>query len=179
MLKRPPPLRIEFGVRPASAWGVILLGLGAAVFYFAITAWLDQRDQLQALRDELRAGEARLARLRGQVALRAGSSVPPAQLQAVNQAVRRLNVPWSRLFATVESLRGPDTALLAIEPNARSGRLNLLAEAKNAEAMFAFYERSLRHQQLHAATLKKLEPNDKEAIPVLRFSLEAGWAPPP
>ena len=179
MLTRPAKLRIGFGVRPASAWGIAILGLGALAFYFALTAWLDQRDQLQGVREDLRTGDARLARMRGQVAERTGSTVPPAQLQAVNEAVRRLNVPWNRLFATVESLRGPDTALLAIEPNARSGRLNLLAEAKNAEAMFALYERSLQHKQLRAATLKKLEPNDKEAIPVLRFSLEAGWVPPP
>lgn len=179
MLNRPAPLRIEFGTRPAPAWGVMMLALGALAFYFAMTAWLDQRDQLRALRDDLRAGDTRLARMRGQVVERAGTAVPAAQLQEVNDAVRRLNVPWNRLFATVESLRGPDTALLAMEPNAKSGRLHLLAEAKNAEVMFALYERSLGHPQLRAAILKKLEPNDKEAIPVLRFSLEAGWVPSP
>ena len=174
LTRRAARLRVEFGVPSISPWGIALMVLGAAVFYVALTAWLDGRDQLQALRDDLRNGDARLARLRGQVAQQ-GSSVPPGQLQAVNDAVRRLNVPWNRLFLTVESLRGPDTALLAIEPNAKSGRLNLLAEAKHADAMFAFYERGVLHPQLRAATLKKLEPNDKEAIPVLRFSLEAGW----
>lgn len=178
-MARAAKLRVEFGERPVSRQGIAVLAAGAIACYVALTGWLDQRDHLQALREELRSGDARLARLRGQVAERSGVTVPAAQTQAVNDAVRRLNVPWNRLFATVESLRGPDTALLAIEPNATSGRLHLLAEAKSAEAMFTLYEQALQHKQLTAATLKKLEPNDKEAIPVLRFSLEAGWVQAP
>lgn len=174
MLRPLPALRIEFGKPSRPLRGLLLLALGVVAVGAAASAWWETRAQLQQLRAQLHSADTRLARLRGDVA-RSPSVIPPAQAKAVNDVAQRLNVPWNRLFATVESLRGPGTALLSIEPNAKSGRLNILAEAKDAEAMFALYERSNAHQYLHTATLKKLEPNDKEAIPVLRFSLEAGW----
>lgn len=171
------PGSLNFGsqlvlTRPAAALllaGVIAAGAVASQFW-------QQSETLNAARQSLQAAEQRLASARGIVTSSAAQpALPAAQIKAVNEAVRRLNVPWGEIAQGIEAIRVPDTALLSIEPNARSGRMVVLAEAKNADAMLALYQRALNDSQFADAHLRKLEPNDKEALPVLRFSLDARW----
>ena len=172
---RPKPGGINFGSAPQLTRSAALLllaglaGMGAASYQ----CW-QQREALTATRHSLQAAEQRLSTARG-----ASNATPPAlpaaQIKAVNEAVRRLNVPWSEIAQGIEEIRVPDTALLSIEPNARTGRMMVLAEAKNSDAMLALYQRALNDSQFADANLRKLEPNDKEALPVLRFMLDARW----
>lgn len=171
------PGSINFGSAPVLTRPAVALLLAGVIVAGAVATQVwQQHEALNAARLSLQLAEQRLASTRGIVTSSAAQpALPAAQIKAVNEAVRRLNVPWGEIAQGIEAIRVPDTALLSIEPNARSGRMVVLAEAKNADAMLALYQRALNDSQFADAHLRKLEPNDKEALPVLRFSLDARW----
>jgi hypothetical protein len=169
------PLRIDLG-RPAkwSVGGLALLAIGALICGW--TAWVawSRTTELAALRDRID-HELAAKRIAAQQTAADRITVPDKQATAVNEAIGRLNVPWHQLFAAVEALRTKEAALLSIEPNVQTGRLVIVAEARNPAAMLEMFGRAIESERFTGARLVQFEVTDQEAVEVIRYSVEAQW----
>lgn len=168
---------IDFGPRrtPLPWWAVLLCLVAFACMADAL--W-----RLGSAQARQESAERALAQARDLLALRtppapaqARVELPAARVEAVNRAIGRLNLPWSRLFAALEATRGESIALVAVEPEAGKRTLKLAGEARSAADMLAYVDRLAGEGSFTRVTLVKHQVNEQDANKPLRFQIEAGW----
>ena len=168
-------LSIDFVRRTWRIDRVALALLIAAALLGAAALW-----QMRAGREALATLEAELATQQraGQhaVAVRAQTTIGPERTRAMNDAIRRLNLPWEDILVALNKAASPQVALLALEPEPSNSIIKLQAEAKSFEAMLA-YQRELE-ALFPEAILTRHEVLLKEPGAPLRFSIQTRWAPP-
>jgi hypothetical protein len=170
--------RIDFARRRArsAALCMTILLLAALVAAAAAGRWWHQQHRLAALADgALRAeGAARPAP-------RSAGVVTPELARSVNDAIRRLNIPWERVFLALNgaALQVPagSVALLALEPDGSGLSIKLSAEARHAEAMLAYQRALLAQPGVSAAHLTRHEMASVSPQSPLRFSVEMRLKP--
>lgn len=136
-----------------------------------------------ALRDLSQRQGARLAALeqiQAQADARAAvvprkSSISEAQADAVNSAIRQLNLPWSSLLTAIERATPSAVALLELAPDAKRHLVKGVAETNTTGAMFAYITRLKQQPFLGNVILTKHEVNDQDENRPLRFEFEAVW----
>jgi Tfp pilus assembly protein PilN len=101
--------------------------------------------------------------------------IPEAQVNAVNQAIQQLNLPWRDLFSAIESATPANVALLAIEPDAKKHTLKETAEAKTSDDMIGYVEQLKKQGLFSNVLLTKHEINEQDPNKPIRFQLEAEW----
>ena len=157
--------------------GLAWLALGALAA-LAITAW---RADLQ---DETQAFETRLARLEretrgsGPEAGRPDESLSQ-EIQRANEVIDQLALPWDRLFRAVERVPPGQVSLLGIAPDARSGTVQISAEAAGADAMFAYVSQLQRQSELANVYLLEHERDKARGSRPLHFVVTASWLQTP
>lgn len=154
-------------------WSVLLLLLGLAACAWG--AW--RHITLQAELARLQAVAAREDAQRSAAPPpKPGVALPAAEARAVAQAVDRLNTPWQDLFQRVETLRSPDIALLALEPDPERRTVRLVAEARDLGSMLDFVTRASQRTAFGPGTsLVKHELVPQGADRPYRFELAAPW----
>lgn len=148
-------LAIDFARR--ARWSPLAAALAAAAVAAAVLlAWLWLQGEQRIA--ELRAGVAAAQRQQQRAAAvqRTAGAITPERARSVNDAIRRLNLPWDRLFVALNSagaeVRAGSVALLALEPDVRAGLVKLTADARNPDAMLR-YQRQLEVQPGIASAL--------------------------
>jgi len=100
-------------------------------------------------------------------------SITQEHVQAVNSAIRQLNLPWRDILNALEQATPSHIALLAIEPDSTHNLIRATAEAKTADAMLGYLDRLNRSPFFVAASLTHHEINDLDAQKPFRFTIEA------
>jgi Tfp pilus assembly protein PilN len=164
--------RSLFHLTPATWAGLgigLLLCFGAAL----LAGQLAQQRQARAEAGQrLAQRQARLSRAPAPVA---HVQIPAAQAQAVNAAIRQLNLPWRDLQDALAAATPTTVALLALEPDARKHLLKLSAEARNSDDMVAYIE-ALKEQEFFSdVVLTKHDVNEQDPNRPIRFQLAATW----
>jgi Tfp pilus assembly protein PilN len=157
-----------------AGWALLLLG---AVSLAAVTSWTTFKEA-----PRLAAREARLDALKTALDARGPSSVKLDDKQLVADwgramgVVGELNLPWDKLFTTLEANANRPVALLSLEPDAVKHELVLTAEAKNFDEMLAYY-RVLQQQEIfRSVTLHTHQINLQDRDKPIRFRITATWA---
>lgn len=101
--------------------------------------------------------------------------VRPARIEAVNAATAALNLPWDRLFSSVEQSLDEDVALLSIQPEPDRRQLHIGIEAKDAHAMLDYVARLGSTPGLRNAVLKSHEIDDQNPYKPYRFQVDVEW----
>jgi Tfp pilus assembly protein PilN len=101
------------------------------------------------------------------------SVVTPAQADAMNEVVDRLNIPWAHLLNDLESLTPPTVAVLQMEPLVAANALRWQVEAKSHQQVFTYLEKLRDAKTLKQARLIKFETNTQDPNRPIRFVLEA------
>jgi len=166
-------LDLDFHRAPRpSAWGWALLVAGLAL----AAALLGLHEELATDTARHQAALRRIeARLPGAGRQEGAGTGDDAALAAARQALARAQRPWNQLLATLEAADDPDTAVLAITPDAARGQVKIHAEARHLAAMLAY------HQRLQAsAGLRQVSLVDHELVPSgaetpVRFHITARW----
>ena len=170
------PLRIDFGTTaPAAPWWALslfvlaLAACGWELWRLGATeaALIEARRDAQSQRD--------LLAMRAPSAAPARFEVAPARIVEINRAIRNLNLPWDKLFESLEAAMPETVVLLALEPDAEKQVLKIGAEAKDSAAMFAFIEALGARAAFGAVLLVKHEINEQDATRPYRFQVEAHW----
>lgn len=164
-------LNIDFSpTRPRASARSLLLLLGA-ILALGSAAWgcFIEFEATQTANDRLHA--ARLKRAQERVVL------TPVKTEAINRAIRQLNLPWDTLFAGIESRLNERVSLLSLEPDASTRVLRIQGEAKSPEDMLDFIG-SLDDQKFFGgATLVRHEIVESDRNKPIRFTAEALWRP--
>lgn len=107
------------------------------------------------------------------------ASITAEQARSVNDAVRRLNLEWDKIFA---ALKGADSAigngagrvsLLTLEPDPVTGVVKLSAEARSLNAMLGYQKQLESQSDVESAVVTKHEVQLDNAQAPVRFVIEA------
>ncbi|MFY9328347.1 MAG: hypothetical protein WAO76_10065 [Georgfuchsia sp.] len=162
--------------RPAgpAGWLLLLFGvLGAAVL---ITWDMAHLQPINAAREQkLRTLQAAIEGRRAAV-----PKMDDAQLLAewtrAMAVADELNLPWETLFTTLEAAAEQPVAILSLEPDAVKHELVLGGEARNLEAMLAYYRRLQQQPIFSGLELHTHQINRQDRENPIRFRITAKWA---
>ncbi len=96
-------------------------------------------------------------------------------LKFYNHVVAQLNLPWERLFSELEQTKGGDVGLLEIEPDPKTSKVKVLAEARNYKAMLAYVRALSEKKTMSDVFLVSHKMDDQNQDKPIRFSVEALW----
>ena len=170
-------LTLEFHRRPAPPrWAGVLLLLVALAFAG------DLARSCLALRAAVARKEAKLARLEssGVPSLVPVSAAPSAEeLRFAADTIRRLAMPWDRLFRALEGARRDEVTISSIEPDARAGRVLVEANARDYASALEYLSALSRAPGLSEVRLVKYETTRADPSRPLSFSVSAAWSRAP
>lgn len=162
-------LNIDFSpTRPRTSARSLLL-LAGAILALGSAAWgcLIEFKAVQTANDRLHA--AQLKRAEERIVL------TPIKTEAINRAIRQLNLPWDALFAGIESRLNERVSLLSLEPDASTRVLRIQAEAKLPEDMLDFIDSIDDQKFFRGATLVRHEIVESDRNKPIRFTAEVLW----
>jgi Tfp pilus assembly protein PilN len=154
-----------------------LLAVGA-IALLTITAWrADLQGKVEALETRVPRLE-REARGLGPAASHLDESLSQ-EIQRANEVIDQLALPWDRLFRAVERVPARQVTLLGIAPEARSGTVQISAEAADADAMFAYVSQLQQQSELTDVYLLEHERDKRGGPRPLHFVVTASWLQTP
>ncbi|MFZ6734890.1 PilN domain-containing protein [Undibacterium sp. Ji42W] len=103
------------------------------------------------------------------------AKLPQEQVIAINQAVAKLNLPWTDVFDALEKASSDRVALLQVTPNSQKASLKAIAETKNGDDMIAYIEVLKQQKLFTAVVLEKHEINERDQNKPYRFQFEVQW----
>ena len=157
-------LDIDFRRAPQrSPWAArVLMVVAAAVTLDAGLSYREARQVIELNRDAL--------------AKAAPVSAPRAskdEVAAARDTVERLSTPWPGLFGALESAASDQVALLAVEPDARAGKVLISGEGKDYLAALTYVLNLSRSDALSGVQLVRHEVKPEEKT--VSFSVSATW----
>jgi hypothetical protein len=169
------PLHLDFyAARPCSRW------TGRALFALALVFSAQVGTSYVNVRQALDLGEAQLARSAQPLhaATAAGGATQrasPEEMRTARETIERLSLAWGNLFTALESTPGEDVALLAIEPDTRTGTALISGEGKDYAAALHYVSRLGAAKSLRDVYLVRHEMRSGESRRPLAFSVSASW----
>lgn len=97
------------------------------------------------------------------------------EVQAANQVIQALNVPWGQLVAAFETRDSAHVALLAIEPDARKQVVRITGEARTLAQLPDYLELLGRQSLLRDVVLLEHQIQLQDPQKPVRFVVQAGW----
>ncbi|MDC8758644.1 hypothetical protein [Janthinobacterium fluminis] len=173
---------LNFIRRPArcDGWRLALLAAGALALLPAAGHWLAQAQTVRRLEAQL--AQAQPRQVAAAPLAPALQREQDAQLKRVADAVRRLNLPVTRLIRTVQAPRDVRVALLGLDLNGDndeggrpSGALKIAAEAETAQDMLNYLAFLNQQTLFKSVYLLKHEMHTGAPEHPYRFQLEAQW----
>jgi hypothetical protein len=102
----------------------------------------------------------------------------PASAEEVALArdtVERLALPWSKLFAALEAAANDQVALLAIEPDTKSGTVKISGDSKDYLAALGYVLNLSKADALSHVQLVRHEVKQNDPQRPVAFSITAAW----
>jgi hypothetical protein len=156
----------------AATW--MLLALSLIAVAGCVVAANELRRQIAQATSELATLQPSAAREERKTA----GSIARERARSVNDAIRRLNLPWEAIFAALNAAATRQVALLSLEPDPSAGVVHLMGEARSTEALFSLQRRLEGQAGIASALVSRHEvQGDRPGAPV-RFSIEARWETP-
>jgi len=97
------------------------------------------------------------------------------EVQRAKAVIQHLTLPWTRLFAAIESTDKQNVALLAVQPDASKRRITIGGEAKNLAAMLEYVRSLEKSGMLSRVYVTSHEVQRQDPQHAVRFMLEASW----
>lgn len=152
--------------RPASRWaGRVLLAVALGVAGEMAFTFVQ-------LERSVRANEAIVARTQPRKPVQ---SVSPEEVAVARETVDRLGLPWSKLFAALEGAASEQVALLAIEPDTKSGTVRISGDSKDYLAALTYVLNLSRNDALSQVQLVRHEVKQNDPQRPVSFSISAAW----
>ena len=168
-MKRAPMLRLDFAqaLRPQRRAGKAMLLASTCACAAVLFLWSRESASLE---DEPLPGPA------GAIS----ASPTPSDASRRGGAVARdkpssIGARWDDMLGAVESHSSPDATLLALEPVARTGDVQLAGEARNLEAMLSYVEALQQDKRLRDVTLVSHQVQVEAPGAPVRFRVQAHW----
>lgn len=169
-------IEVDFSARrppPITGWLLLLVGILTLVAVLAFDR-LFWPPRIAADEARLRQAQAALAQRRPATA-KGGDPQRSAEWSRASAVAEELNRPWERLFAVFEGEAERPVALLSFEPDVVKGELVLSAEARDFDAMLAYYRALQRQDVLSDVVLHAHRVNRQDTEQPVRFRISAKW----
>ena len=171
---RAPAIQFAAGLSARRMLGIALLILGVVVAAVGVWQYASTSRELERIEADIRSATGEAEKRRAKSA-RAAPQMADAKINAINNAIARLNVPWNELFAAFEAERPKEVGLLALLPDPRRRVLIVHAETLTARAMTDFVDRVRAAPAFTEAVLVKHERREQDAGQPYRFAVEVHW----
>jgi len=93
------------------------------------------------------------------------------EVAAARETVQRLSLPWTRLFAAIESASTDKVALTAIEPDPRTGTVKITGDGKDYLAALTYVLNLSKAEGLSSVQLMRHETRQGS----VGFTVSASW----
>jgi hypothetical protein len=160
-------IQLDFVRRtPRSRWaGRVLLAVALGVAG-------DMAFTFAQLERAVKANEAVVARAQPRKQLPAVSN---DELALARDTVERLGLPWTKLFAALESAATDQVALLAIEPDTKTGTVKISGDSKDYLAALGYVLNLSQAEALSNVQLVRHEVKQNDPQRPVAFSISAAW----
>ncbi len=157
---------LDFVARRRSPWaGRVLLALAVA---FSADVALSYRQAQSALE----ATAALASRSEARVPQRRASAEEVAQ---VRDTLARLSLPWDKLFGALESAASERVALLAVEPDSKTGTVVISGDSKDYLAALSYVLELSHNDSLSKVQLVRHELKASDPQRPVAFTVTARW----
>lgn len=148
---------------------------GRLLIAVALAVGLDAALSYRELSAALERSEARLAQGEGAPRAMPARQVAPAELAAARDTVQRLGMPWGRLFGALEAAASEQVALLAVEPDAKSGTVLISGDSKDYPAALHYVTALGRAEVFERVHLVRHELKAADSGGAVNFAVSAAW----
>ena len=149
--------------RPASRWaGRVLLAAALGVAGEMGFTYLQ-------LERTVKTNEAVVARAQPRKQVQ---PVSTEEVAAARETVDRLGLPWSKLFAALEGAANEHVALLAIEPDTKSGTVTISGDSKDYLAALSYVLNLSHSEGLDRVQMVRHEQKNEG----VSFAVSAAWS---
>ncbi|MBW8906555.1 MAG: PilN domain-containing protein [Betaproteobacteria bacterium] len=127
------------------------------------------------------AGLLRSVKENESIVARAQPGKPPAapasaeEVALARDTVERLALPWPKLFAALEAAASDQVALLAIEPDTKSGTVKISGDSKDYLAALGYVLNLSQADTLSHVQLVRHEVRQNDPQRPVSFSISAAW----
>jgi Fimbrial assembly protein (PilN) len=97
------------------------------------------------------------------------------EVALARDTVERLALPWSKLFAALEAAASDQVALLAIEPDTKSGMVKISGDSKDYLAALGYVLNLSKAEALSHVQLVRHEVKQNDPQRPVAFSITAAW----
>ena len=157
---------LDFVARSRAPWaGRVLLAVAVA---FSADVALSYR-QAQSV---LEATEALASRSEARAPQRRASADEVAQ---VRETLARLSLPWDKLFGALESAASERVALLAVEPDSKTGTVLISGDSKDYLAALSYVLELSHSDSLSKVQLVRHEMKANDPQRPVAFTVTARW----
>jgi hypothetical protein len=151
---------------PRSRWaGRVLLAVALGVAG-------DMAFTFTQLERAVKSNEAVVARAQPRKAV---SQVTNEELALARDTVERLGLPWTKLFAALEAAASDQVALLAIEPDTKTGTVKITGDSKDYLAALGYVLNLSQAEALSNVQLVRHEVKQNDPQRPVAFSISAAW----
>jgi hypothetical protein len=165
-------VQLDYQRARAFPWaGVLLLVLALAMLAWAAAYYVELRGMAEKWEARVLQIEQRQPGWRKEQASRAELQGVTQETRRANEVLRRLTLPWDRLFEAVEAASGKEVALLAIDPDLEKKVVKISGEAKNLAAALAYVQRLERQEMFGTVYLQSHQVQRLDPEKPVRFSL--------
>ncbi|HUQ75548.1 MAG TPA: PilN domain-containing protein [Burkholderiales bacterium] len=152
--------------RPASRWaGRILLAVALGVAGEMSFTFVQ-------LERAVKSNEAIVARAQPRKPV---ANVSADEVALARDTVNRLGLPWTKLFAALEGAANEQVALLAIEPDTKTGTVTISGDSKDYLAALTYVLNLSRADTLSRVQLVRHEVKQNDPQRPVSFSISAAW----
>jgi hypothetical protein len=157
-------LELDFVARRRSPWAGRLL-LAVAVAFAADVGW-----GFYKARTSFNANKAALAKTDRSVLK--GRKVTAEEIALARETVQRLSTPWDNLFGALEAAATDQVALLAVEPDPKTGTVVISGDSKDYLAALTYVLNLSRVPALSQVHMVRHEPKGN----AVSFAVSASWS---
>jgi uncharacterized protein YfaT (DUF1175 family) len=93
------------------------------------------------------------------------------EVKRANEVLRRLTLPWERLFQAVESSSGKEVALLTVNPDMEKGVVKISGEAKNLASALEYIQKLEKQEMFGTVYLQSHQIQWQDSEKPVRFSI--------
>jgi hypothetical protein len=151
---------------PRSRWA------GRVLLAVALGVTGDMAFTFAQLDRAVKSSEAVVARAQPRKAV---AQVTNEELALARDTVERLGLPWTKLFAALEAAASDQVALLAIEPDTKTGTVKISGDSKDYLAALGYVLNLSQAEALSNVQLVRHEVKQNDPQRPVAFSISAAW----
>jgi len=114
-------------------------------------------------------------RARQPVRVKVGARQLNDEIKRAKKVIQHLTLPWTRLFAAIESIDKQNVALLSLQPDASKRRITITGEAKHLATMLDYVRALEKGSMVNGVYITSHEVQRQDPTHPVRFILEASW----